>query len=142
MDDLDGLDDEVEEGGDSEGDAEADAEELALLEDGEEVSDYLDSEDEDMALNLANETSNAATGMPDLQVVQMRLASATRALGDWKSHGAKTGKSRSEVFEQLIDDIGNYYGYNKFLAEKLVELFPVEEVCLSRTSRWKPPSHS
>jgi len=99
---------------------------------GEDEDDLLDgdipdSEDEDMALNLAN-TETPAHGLPDLQVVQMRLASATRALGDWKAHGHKTGKSRSEVMEQLIDDIGNYYGYNKFLAEKLLDLFPVEEV--------------
>lgn len=86
-----------------------------------------------MALNLAN-TETPANGLPDLQVVQMRLASATRALGDWKAHGRKTGKSRSEVMEQLIDDIGNYYGYNKFLAEKLLELFPVEEVGLASWS--------
>lgn len=98
--------------------------------------DIPDSEDEDMALNLAN-TETPAHGLPDLQVVQMRLASATRALGDWKAHGRKTGKSRSEVMEQLIDDIGNYYGYNKFLAEKLLELFPVEEVSRSIYSSFR-----
>lgn len=92
----------------------------------EENADMM-SDDEDMALNLDN--GNGGPGaMPDLQVVQMRLASATRALGDWKTHGKKTGKSRSEVHDQLIEDVCNYYGYNKFLAEKLLELFPVDEV--------------
>ena len=122
----------LEDGSDDVDDDEAmdDSAAFAELEgiDGEdEDEEFPDSEDEDMALNLANGTNNLATGMPDLQVVQMRLASATRALGDWKAHGSKTGKSRSEVFEQLVEDICNYYGYNKFLAEKLVELFPVEE---------------
>ena len=96
----------------------------------EEGDQYLDSqadEDEDMALNLAGGT-NGMTGMPDLQMVQMRLASGKRALADWKVHGQKTGKSRNEVYDQLLDDICNYYGYNRFLAEKLADLFPVEEV--------------
>jgi hypothetical protein len=37
-------------------------------------------------------------------------------------------RSRSEYTEQLISDIANYYGYNEFLAEKLFNLFPVDEV--------------
>lgn len=36
--------------------------------------------------------------------------------------------SRSEYVEQIIYDISNYYGYNEFLAEKLFQLFPVDEV--------------
>lgn len=115
-------------------DDEAAAELLDAAEDGDEGADdeddEYDDEDEDMALNLAN-TDNGPNGIPDLQVVQMRLASATRALSDWKTLGKKTGKSRSEVYEQLIEDICNYYGYNKFLAEKLLELFPAEEVGLT-----------
>lgn len=39
-------------------------------------------------------------------------------------------RSRSEYVEQLLSDIGSYYGYNDFLAEKLFQLFPVAEVCL------------
>jgi len=30
--------------------------------------------------------------------------------------------------EQLVADIATYYGYNEFLAEKLLQLFPVSEV--------------
>ena len=104
--------------------------EAAATNDLEGDDDLLDpeaEEDEDMALNLASST-NGPGGMPDLQILQMRLASATRALADWKAHSQKTGKSRSEVYEQLLEDICNYYGYNRFLAEKLLELFPIEEV--------------
>jgi hypothetical protein len=90
----------------------------------DEEDDLLESED-DMALNLDTEGHR---GLPDIQVVQMRIASATRVLGDWKTLGKKTGRSRSEVYEQFIDDICTYYGYNKFLAEKLVDLFSVDEV--------------
>ena len=37
-------------------------------------------------------------------------------------------RSRSEYIDQLLSDIGSYYGYNDFLAEKLFQLFPVAEV--------------
>lgn len=59
------------------------------------------------------------------------MASAVRALSNWKSLGAQLnaqGKSRSDVYDQFISDVCEYYGYNTFLAEKLVELFPIEEV--------------
>lgn len=106
--------------------------ELALAsEDLEDEDDLLeDGDEDDMALNLAGDDAGHR-GLPDIQVVQMRIASATRALSDWRIHGKKTGKSRSEVFDQFIEDICSYYGYNKFLAEKLVDLFSVDEV-----SRW------
>lgn len=89
--------------------------------------DLLDDDEDDMALNLASD-DDGQRGPPDIQLVQMRIASATRALADWRIHGMKTGKSRSEVFDQFISDICSYYGYNKFLAEKLVDLFSVDEV--------------
>lgn len=103
--------------------------ELALAsEDLEDEDDLLeDGSDDDMALNLAGD-DGAHQGLPDIQVVQMRIASATRALSDWRIHGKKTGKSRSEIYDQFIEDICSYYGYNKFLAEKLVDLFSVDEV--------------
>lgn len=109
--------------------------ELALAsEDLEDEDDLLEggSDDDDMALNLAME-DGGHRGLPDIQVVQMRIASATRALSDWRIHGKKTGKSRSEVFDQFIEDICSYYGYNKFLAEKLVDLFSVDEVSFSHS---------
>ena len=37
-------------------------------------------------------------------------------------------RSRSEYISQLISDIASYYGYNEFLAEKLFQLFSVNEV--------------
>lgn len=129
---LEGLDEMTS------GDEEAMEDNIAFAEDdleGEETLDLEDDDeddlgdesDEDMALNLQT-AEGVNQGPPDIQVVQMRISSALRALSDWKAHGKKTGKSRSEVFEQFIDDICSYYGYNKFLAEKLVELFTIDEV--------------
>lgn len=37
-------------------------------------------------------------------------------------------RSRNDYMEQLVSDIATYYGYNEFLAEKLLQLFPVSEV--------------
>lgn len=139
---------EVDEEEMTSGDEEGMNGELALAdEDLEEVEDedLLDDEEDDMALNLAS-GDDGQRGPPDIHLVQMRIASATRALGDWRIHGKKTGKSRSEIYDQFINDICSYYGYNKFLAEKLVDLFSVDEVCtfflaycttvLTLASRW------
>jgi len=38
--------------------------------------------------------------------------------------------SRSEYISQLLSDIASYYGYNEFLAEKLFQLFSVNEVSI------------
>lgn len=112
---------------DVDGEGALEADDLEELEEGEDDLLEDESDDDDMALNLASD-ENGQRSLPDIQVVQMRIASATRALSDWRIHGKKTGKSRSEVFDQFIEDICSYYGYNKFLAEKLVDLFSVDEV--------------
>lgn len=112
---------------DVDGEGALEADDLEELEEGEDDLLEGESDDDDMALNLASD-ENGQRSLPDIQVVQMRIASATRALSDWRIHGKKTGKSRSEVFDQFIEDICSYYGYNKFLAEKLVDLFSVDEV--------------
>ncbi|KDN51736.1 hypothetical protein RSAG8_00284, partial [Rhizoctonia solani AG-8 WAC10335] len=67
-----------------------------------------------------------ASGGPDVQEVQMRMAECVKVLNDFKNLAAE-GLSRSEYTEQLISDIASYYGYNEFLAEKLFELFSVSE---------------
>jgi hypothetical protein len=94
--------------------------------------DEVEEDDDDLALNVGDgaEDENGRK-LPNLQVVQMRMQSSVRALSDWSALGAKTGKSRSEVMEQFIQDICEYYGYNQYLAEKLVNLFPLDEVCMN-----------
>ncbi|TEB31263.1 NOL1/NOP2/sun family putative RNA met [Coprinellus micaceus] len=67
-----------------------------------------------------------ASGGPDLHILQRRLRECVRVLNKFKKRG-ESGRSRSEHIETLISDIGNYYGYNDYLAEKLFYLFPVEE---------------
>lgn len=84
-------------------------------------------------------------GGGELQEVQRRLQDCVKVLTDFKALGAKDRyviiviillpsvhpifySSRSEYVEQLLSDICAYYGYNAFLAEKLFNLFPVQEV--------------
>lgn len=42
-------------------------------------------------------------------------------------------RSRSDLVEQLVGDVCQYHGYTPYLAEKLFDLFGVDEVRLLRT---------
>lgn len=70
----------------------------------------------------------------DLQVVQMRIQEIVAILGNFKRL-ATDGRSRSEYMEQLTMDICSYYGYNQFLAERLLQLFPPAEVSVDDEQR-------
>ncbi|POY72505.1 hypothetical protein BMF94_4331 [Rhodotorula taiwanensis] len=65
--------------------------------------------------------------LEDLRAIEKRMRTAARVLSHWKQLGPATGLSRSEVVEQLLADICQYHGYTPFLAEKLFEIFSVEE---------------
>lgn len=63
---------------------------------------------------------------PDLQLLRQRITDTIRILGDLKTLG-QAGKSRAEYLDLLLGDICTYYGYTRFLAEKLFNLFtPME----------------
>jgi ribosomal RNA methyltransferase Nop2 len=63
---------------------------------------------------------------PDLQLLRQRITDTIRILGDLKTLG-QPGKSRAEYVDLLLGDICTYYGYTRFLAEKLFNLFtPME----------------
>lgn len=100
---------------------EADGEEQ--MED-DEQDDLEDEEADDVMLPTVDGTQGQAA---DLQAVQMRIQEIVNILTNYKSKGSKSGRSRSEYTEQLLDDICNYYGYNRFLAEKFFELFSPSE---------------
>jgi len=63
---------------------------------------------------------------PDLQMLRTRITEAIRVLEDFTSL-AEEGRSRAEYTNQLLKDVCAYYGYNEFLAEKLMNLFPPRE---------------
>jgi ribosomal RNA methyltransferase Nop2 len=63
---------------------------------------------------------------PDLQLLRQRITDTIRILGDLKTLG-QPGRSRTDYVDLLLDDICTYYGYTRFLAEKLFNLFtPME----------------
>ena len=103
----------------------------------EQDSEAADDDEDDLDLNLLEDDGEESQDdegnpkrklPPSVHLVKARMASAVRALSNWSTLGAKTGKSRSEVMDRFLEDVCEYYGYNKFLAEKLVELFPIDEV--------------
>ncbi|KAK3393483.1 NOL1/NOP2/sun family-domain-containing protein [Podospora didyma] len=63
---------------------------------------------------------------PDLQMLRTRITETIRVLEDF-SNLAEEGQSRVEYTNQLLKDFCAYYGYNEFLAEKLINLFPARE---------------
>ncbi|KAK0734468.1 NOL1/NOP2/sun family-domain-containing protein [Lasiosphaeria miniovina] len=73
---------------------------------------------------LSSKTKNLLA--PDLQMLRIRITEAIRVLEDF-SNLAEEGQSRAEYTSQLLNDVCAYYGYNEFLAEKLMNLFPVRE---------------
>ncbi|KAK4149075.1 NOL1/NOP2/sun family-domain-containing protein [Chaetomidium leptoderma] len=84
--------------------------------------DILGDEDEDD--ELASKTQGLLA--PDLQMLRTRITEAIRVLEDF-SNLAEEGRSRAEYTNQLLKDVCAYYGYNEFLAEKLMNLFPPRE---------------
>lgn len=63
---------------------------------------------------------------PDLQLLRQRITDTIRILGDLKTLG-QPSKSRADYVDLLLNDICTYYGYTRFLAEKLFNLFtPME----------------
>ncbi|GAA5830820.1 hypothetical protein JCM3766R1_003438 [Sporobolomyces carnicolor] len=91
-----------------------------------------DEDDEDEAGNLR------AGQLEDLRQVEKRMRTAARVLKHWKELGPQAGMSRSDMVEQLIADICQYHGYTPFLAEKLFELFGVDEALEFFTSSDTP----
>ncbi|KAJ3305153.1 rRNA (cytosine-C5-)-methyltransferase nop2 [Kappamyces sp. JEL0829] len=63
----------------------------------------------------------------DISVVQTRIGEIIRVLNNFKEL-RQENKSRSEYVEVLIRDLATYYGYNRFLAELLFNLFPLSEI--------------
>ncbi|KAF3396276.1 25S rRNA [Penicillium rolfsii] len=74
---------------------------------------------------FADETQPAGLA-PDLQLLRQRITDTIRILGDLKSLG-QPDKSRADYVDLLLNDICTYYGYTRYLAEKLFNLFtPME----------------
>ncbi|KAF6026812.1 NOP2 [Bugula neritina] len=60
---------------------------------------------------------------PDLELLKQRIRDIMQVLGDFSSR-RDSGTSRQSYVSQLRTDLCTYYGYNEFLMEKLMEIFP------------------
>lgn len=136
-----------------------DEEAMALLEaeegqDGIPDEEEMVEEDEVMEggdLEDLDEDDEAARqkGVPNLAATSQRIQKTARILGNWKEferlgqkeegrsageEGGKKKKSRADYMEMLKNDCMEYYGYNDYLAEKVLDLFGPEEVSLGAIS--------
>lgn len=122
-----GTDSESEEELEIERDARLlDAQALIDQEEGEEEFKMNIEQREKFQLPTHDEINIETNTSPDLQIVLSRIQEIVRVLNDFKGL-RDASRSRSEYTQQLIADICTYYGYNPFLAEKLLNLFPVSE---------------
>ncbi|KAK4053474.1 rRNA (cytosine-C5-)-methyltransferase nop2 [Microbotryomycetes sp. JL201] len=86
------------------------------------------SDDEDEDGGEDGEESDMEEGpLTDLRAVERRMRTSARILANWKQLGKTCGKSRSELVDQTVGDICQYYGYTPYLADKLFDLFGPEE---------------
>ncbi|XP_067938433.1 28S rRNA (cytosine-C(5))-methyltransferase-like [Watersipora subatra] len=60
---------------------------------------------------------------PDLELLKQRIKDIIQVLGDFSSR-RDPDTSRHQYISQLNTDLCSYYGYNEFLMEKLLHLFP------------------
>ncbi|KAJ6110889.1 hypothetical protein N7486_003124 [Penicillium sp. IBT 16267x] len=89
-------------------------------------------QDAAMQTNIAGDrpdvfNDQAQAGLaPDLQLLRQRITDTIRILGDLKTLG-QADKSRADYVDLVLNDICTYYGYTRYLAEKLWNLFtPME----------------
>jgi len=67
------------------------------------------------------------TNVTSLKDIQQRIRDVIMVLSDFKRLREKN-RSRSEYTELLRRDLCTYYSYNDFLMEKLMQMFPLDEL--------------
>lgn len=125
--DLEG--DDPLEGDDSEGEnLEGEDLEDEDLED-EDVVEGEDPEDDEanqFLLPTVEEEEEEQRQPLNLQLVHMRIQEVVRVLSNFAAL-AEPDRSRADYMDRLCKDVQTYYGYNEFLAEKVLDLFSPEE---------------
>jgi len=72
-------------------------------------------------------TEEELANVTNLKDIQQRIRDIIIVLSDFKRLREKN-RSRSEYTELLRRDLCTYYSYNDFLMEKLMQIFPLDEL--------------
>ncbi|XP_076300752.1 28S rRNA (cytosine(4447)-C(5))-methyltransferase isoform X1 [Lasioglossum baleicum] len=88
----------------------------------EEMNDMM-AQQSDFVFPTEEELANAT----DLKDIQQRMKDVVMILSDFKRL-RDANRSRSEYMELLRKDLCIYYSYNNFLMEKLMQIFPLDEL--------------
>jgi len=73
------------------------------------------------------EENEEETTAPDLQIINDRIKEVIAVLQDFQNK-KEDGRSRKDYMQILKKDLQQYYGYNEFLLDKLMNLFGTQEL--------------
>lgn len=87
----------------------------------------IQEEPDDFRLPTAQELEDEGKQPPDLQNLKRRIKEVVRVLSNFKAL-RQEGTVRKDFVNQLVADLSLYYGYNDYLIQTFLEMFPVAEV--------------
>lgn len=87
----------------------------------------IQEEPDDFRLPTAQELEDERKQPPDLRNLKRRIKEVVRVLSNFKAL-RQGGSVRKDYVNQLVADLSLYYGYNDYLIQTFLEMFPVAEV--------------
>lgn len=87
----------------------------------------IQEEPDDFRLPTAQELEDEGKQPPDLRNLKRRIKEVVRVLSNFKAL-RQGGSVRKDYVNQLVADLSLYYGYNDYLIQTFLEMFPVAEV--------------